>query len=301
MSRCSGARSIWPFVAVLVAALVAGALLGRSDRGSGGSTSEVASTVDGVAHVHGLGVNPADGTLYAATHYGLFRVPADGRATRVGDKQQDTMGFTVVGPDHFLGSGHPDPTDRDLRQSGKPPLLGLIESRDAGATWTPQSLLGEADFHSLVAAHGKVYGFDSTGGRFMVSADGRSWQTRSRVPMSSFAVDPGNGDHVVAMTEQGLVESGDGGTSFQPLSGPTLVFLSWNVSQGLWGVSPTGEVYTRAGAGWLPRQPIGGRPQAILVTDDELYAAAEIDGASNILVSRDGAQSWTTRYRDPGS
>jgi hypothetical protein len=30
-----------------------------------------------------------------------------------------------------------------------PPLLGLIESRDAGETWKPISLLGKVDFHAL--------------------------------------------------------------------------------------------------------------------------------------------------------
>jgi hypothetical protein len=37
----------------------------------------------GFEHVHGLGVDPADGMLYAATHYGLFRVPEVGEAERV--------------------------------------------------------------------------------------------------------------------------------------------------------------------------------------------------------------------------
>ena len=35
-----------------------------------------------------------------------------------------------------------------------------------------------ADFHSLVAAHGDVYGCDSASGRFMVSSDGKEWETR---------------------------------------------------------------------------------------------------------------------------
>ncbi|MGH2838494.1 MAG: F510_1955 family glycosylhydrolase, partial [Thermoleophilaceae bacterium] len=62
----------------------------------------------GPIHVHGLGVNPADGALFIATHTGLYRAP-DGElaAERVGDRYQDTMGFTVTGPDSFLGSGHP--------------------------------------------------------------------------------------------------------------------------------------------------------------------------------------------------
>lgn len=52
--------------------------------------------------MHGLGINPANGDLCAASHFGLFRLPDDGKAERVGRLVQDTMGFTVVGADRFL-------------------------------------------------------------------------------------------------------------------------------------------------------------------------------------------------------
>ena len=71
-----------------------------------------ATSDPGPIHVHGLGVNPADGSLFVATHTGLFRAaPDEQRARRVADRYQDTMGFTFVAPDHFLGSGHPDGRD----------------------------------------------------------------------------------------------------------------------------------------------------------------------------------------------
>ena len=70
--------------------------------------------------------------MFVATHTGLFRAGREqARAVRVAGRHQDTMGFTVVGPDRFLGSGHPD------GRENLPPFLGLIESRDAGASWTP--------------------------------------------------------------------------------------------------------------------------------------------------------------------
>lgn len=84
-----------------------------------------------------MGINPADDAVIVATHSGLFRAPAGQQlAQRIGDRGQDTMGFTVVGPDRFLGSGHPDLRD-DL-----PPLLGLIRSEDAGRSWQPIFLPG---------------------------------------------------------------------------------------------------------------------------------------------------------------
>jgi hypothetical protein len=110
----------------------------------------------GPVHVHGLGVNPADGALFVATHTGLFRAaPGGRRARRVADRYQDTMGFTVTGPDRFLGSGHPDGRD------GLPPFLGLIQSTDAGRSWSPVSLLGERDFHVLEATGERIYGYGS--------------------------------------------------------------------------------------------------------------------------------------------
>ena len=58
-----------------------------------------------MVHVHGLGVDPGDGMLYAATHSGLFKIPEQGEAERVANRAQDTMGFSIVGPGRFIGSG----------------------------------------------------------------------------------------------------------------------------------------------------------------------------------------------------
>lgn len=98
------------------------------------------------------------------------------------------MGSVVA--DHFLASGHPRHQRSETAQAGRPPLLGLVESTDRGRSWEPMSLLGEADVHSLAAAHGKVHGYDATGGRLMVSPDGKEWDTRSRLALGDFAVDP---------------------------------------------------------------------------------------------------------------
>lgn len=294
-------RTGLPTWVAVVGGVIALLVLLTSVAGNDDSSEDGAATggsADGLAHVHGLGIDPADGALYAATHHGLFRIPEQGKAERVGATLQDTMGFSVAGPDHFLASGHPDQQDERLNVPGKPPLLGLIESTDAGRTWSPLSLLGEADFHSLVAAHGRVYGYDSTSGRLMVSADGKDWQTRSQLPMGDFAVDPADGDHLVAMTGQGLAESTDGGRTWSALGGPALAFLSWHQSQGLWGVTPEGQTYTRVGASWDPAAALPGPPQELLATDDELYAAVQEGSSTGIYVSTDDGQSWEQRYSE---
>lgn len=140
-----------------VIALAALALMRGGEEGGGSAVTDLLAPRDpGPVHVHGLGINPADKTLFIATHTGTYRVPPDAeQAVRAGDSLQDTMGFTIVGPNRFLGSGHPDP--QAMREQNLPPNLGLIESTDAGRTWRPISLLGEADFHVLRSSPSRVW------------------------------------------------------------------------------------------------------------------------------------------------
>lgn len=249
----------------------------------------------GMEHVHGLGTNPADGLLYAATHFGVFAVAGDGTATRVGSAQ-DTMGFTVTGPDTFLGSGHPDFTEDDE------PLLGLIESTDAGRTWEPLSLRGEADFHSLRAAHGLVYGHDSTSRTLMVTADRKTWDTRSRLPLRDFAVNPDDPDTLLATTEQGPVRSADGGRTWQTLAGgPPLVVLTWPRVDGLYGADTDGGLHVSAdgGATWAQRGQAGGPPEALAATGAQPLNVHVAVADRGIVTSGDGGRSFTDLYRQP--
>jgi hypothetical protein len=251
----------------------------------------------GVSHVHGLGINSADGSLIVATHNGSFRIPADGdNAQRIGESFQDTMGFTVAGPDHFLGSGHPDLAGM---QAGQPGRLGLIESTDAGATWTSISLSGEVDFHGLAFAHDQVYGWDSGTGRFMVSADRADWETRSTLDLFGFAVDPDDADHIIGAGPDGLTESTDGGRTWTAVDGPQLLTVSWDGEAGLWGADPGGIVWHRSGAKWNRAGGLPGESQAFLATPDALYVAAHDDnGVTGIYRSTDGGRTWDLRYRD---
>jgi hypothetical protein len=249
----------------------------------------------GVVHVHGLGINPRDGALLAATHTGLF-VIGDDSATRVTERLQDTMGFTVVGPDHFLGSGHPDFRDTQLYQPDRRPLLGLIESRDAGRSWQPLSLLGEADFHALQIAHGLVYGYDATGGRFMASADRRHWQVRSKLGLASFAVSPKDPELVVAATQRGLARSRDGGRSWQPVRGPAALLLDWKGPEALWAMTDNGQLWHSkdAGGSWVQRGRLNGQPEAFLAHGADLYVAVAQLG---IVTSADQGRTWRVLYQ----
>ena len=294
-------RRLVALLAVGAALAVCGAVLwgvlarGGSDDGAGTSAGSAGDADPGVVHVHGLGINPRDNTLFAATHTGLFRLPAGGKAERVAGRFQDTMGFTVAGPDHFLGSGHPDL--QEMRAKKLPPLLGLIESRDAGRTWQARSLLGEADFHALHAVHGRIYGFDSTSGDFMVSADGTTWERRGRIPLLDFAVSPADPELTVATTQSGPQRSRDGGRAWERLNAPALAVLAWEQADHLYGIASTGAVYESPdhGTSWEQRGAIAGQPAAFVATGGVLYAAAH-DGS--IYQSADNGRSWQLRFRD---
>ncbi len=254
----------------------------------------------GVSHVHGLGINPADRSLIIATHFGSFRLPAGAdKATRIGDSFQDTMGFTVAGPDNFLGSGHPDLA---AASAGQPGQLGLIESTDAGAEWTALALSGEVDFHGLAVAGDQVYGWDSATGRFMVSTDRKDWDTRSTLDLFAFAVGPDDGDSIIGTGPEGLIASADGGRNWTGTDGPPIVTLSWDPEAGLWGADPEGAVWQRKGTVWKQAGELGGEPQALLATPDALYAAAEDSGGvTGIYRSTDDGRTWQLRYRDTSS
>ena len=274
------------------------ALLGLAPLGCGGDDDEAlyrAPVIEdpGPIHVHGLGVNPADGALFVATHTGLFRAaPGERRARRVAERYQDTMGFTVTGPDRFLGSGHPD------GREGLPPFLGLIHSADAGRTWEPVSLLGKRDFHVLEAAGQRIYGygsdFKSQQATLLVSGDGgRTWEERTPPePLISLAIDPRDREHVVASGEQGSYSSTDAGGGWRPL-GADPGLLAWT-GGALCRVGAGGDVSCSSdgGGSWQRVGAIGGQPAAFDSAGDELYVALH-DGT--IKRSADGGESWVVR------
>jgi hypothetical protein len=283
------------FLLVLgAAAAVLGGILLWQSRTADRSALAPTDDADPV-HVHALGINPADGTLYAATHTGLFRITRDGDAERVADRYQDTMGFTVVGPNHFLGSGHPDLGE--AREKDLPPLLGLIESIDAGETWKPISLLGAADFHVLRTAGGRVYGYDASNDRLLVSTDdGRSWDERDRpAPLIDLAVDPGDPLHIVATTTNGLYASRDGGLQWTRLA-DTSGLLAWPTRERLYVAAAVSRLFASDDGGRSLR-PVGdlrGEPAALHAQSaSELYVALH-DGT--IKRSTDGGANWTQQW-----
>jgi hypothetical protein len=284
-----GRRRRFSTAPVLVASAALGLLLivlilvvdRRDNNGSEQATDHVES-----GHVHGLGINPRDGALFIATHTGLYRLEQGAtEATRASDSHQDTMGFAVVGPDHMIGSGHPD-----LR-ADLPPLLGLIESRDAGTTWKPISLLGEADFHALRVVDDAIVGYDATNQRIMASRDGgRTWRER-RVPEPLIdVVADQSGQTLIAATESVLRRSSDEGRTWRDLAeAPGL--LGWPEKNKLFVLASDGRLWLTPDQGrrWQQVAALGASPTAFVVDGDAMYAAL-VDGS--IQHSSDEGRSW---------
>ena len=251
----------------------------------------------GPVHVHGLGVNPADGALFVATHTGLFRAASnETRSRRVANRYQDTMGFTVVGPNRFLGSGHPDLRER------RPPFLGLIESSDAGRTWRAVSLEGEADFHVLEASGARVYGygsdFETRAERFMASTDGgRNWRRLAAPePLISLAISPRDPRRLIASGVRRAHSSRDGGRSWSALDGPAGGLVAWT-PEGQFLVGARGRVWHKAdkSGSWGRVGAVNAQPAAFDPGADGELLVALHDGT--ILRSVDGGRRWLVRSR----
>lgn len=158
------------------------------------------------------------------------------------------------------------------------------------------SLLGDADFHVLEHSGDRIYGFDGTQGRLMVSGDGgRNWAER-KPPAGVFglAVDPKDSSRVVASTEDGIFISPDNGRRWRPLRDDLGGLLAWPARERLYLVDGQGQVLlsSDAGANWQTQGSIGGQPVAFIGHEDDLYAALT-DGT--VKRSTDGGANWTVR------
>ncbi|WP_282692698.1 F510_1955 family glycosylhydrolase [Streptomyces sp. CC208A] len=240
-----------------------------------------------LAHIHGLGLH--DGTLYVATHQGLYSPGPGDTPVLVGDRRDDFMGFTVADDGTFLAGGHP------AAGGDGPSDLGLIASADSGRTWTEKSLGGEVDFHSLDTAGGTVYGYDSTNGRLRVTRDQKTWEDRASLRALDIAVSPTDPETVLATTETGVARSTDGGRTFAPGSGQVLAYVSWGAADALYGISPDGDLFRSGdgGAAWTRVGPVpGGGPQALTAVDARRLLVATADG---VYESKDAGRSFVRR------
>lgn len=174
-------------------------------------------------HVHGLAFSSDGKELIAATERGLIAYRG-GAWTRLRGPAYDLRTLSVTA-DALIASGY--------RKPGSAPAepLGLVRSRDRGATWEPALLAGEAAFHVAAAGYrSKMLYFFSprplprlpSPGLYAARDDGRGWERVSARGLDGWvlglAVHPQDGMSVAAATTTGLFLSRDGGARFRRLA-----------------------------------------------------------------------------------
>jgi photosystem II stability/assembly factor-like uncharacterized protein len=275
----------------LIPPLVAAALLLLAACGFGTASGTSVARVGSIPssglpgqRVHGVARNLGDGEVYLATHQGLFRYE-NGHPVRVGPSV-NLMGFSIAGPDRFYASGHPG------AGVNLPNPVGLMETLDAGKTWSVLSRGEWPDFHALTSSSKGVLGYD---GALRSSFDGIAWRQRAMATEpASLAASP-DGSRILATTASWVLLSSNQGATWSPLPGaPQLVDAAWADNDTAAGVTRTGRlaVTTNAGATWTtaearvhPAQAIsasrtlGGTLEVLVVTDRGIQRSID-SGAS---------------------
>jgi hypothetical protein len=270
-----------PLLATLAAAVLSvglGACTSQPEPSAGDAASS-----HFVGHVHGLGVDPADDTVYVAAHGGVFRL-VDKRLELVANRAQDTMGFTVVGPNRFIASGHPAPIDVD-----RPIHLGLIESTDAALTWQERSLSGKADFHSIEQGVDALYGYDSQSKTVMATSDKLEWTVLFKGGVYDHAAHPSQPGVVVVATDKGVVTIKNRAAA--PLPTPEeLVVVEWPRMDRLVGINHSGAVHqsTDGGQSWKQTGQVPGMVEAFDATAERWLVATD----QGIYSSTNNGGSW---------
>lgn len=268
-----------------LAGLVVAAFVTLTSCAGGTPGDEELANGDAMGHVHGLGVDPDDGVLYVGAHLGLFRLEEGAPPRRVGDAWHDFMSFLVIGPRHFVASGHPD-LNSDL-----PVHLGLIESTDAGKTWVQGSLPGKADFHAIGGTAEKLVAYNGLAEELLVTSDRKVWQVLDQRAVVDVAISADTSAVLTTTPSGEVLRYRDGGPSETLATAPPLAFLDWPSADLLGGVDATGAVHSSSDQGGTWRQvgQLPATPEALEVTPKAWYAAAE----GQILQSTDSGATWS--------
>lgn len=208
------------YLGIGIAALIGGGILLFSQRSNiaGNSAANNLYPEQTITHGHGLAVDVQDpNKLYIATHHGLLLLVNEKDLYRVGQSQDDYMGFSVHPTESniFFSSGHPS-------LGGN---IGFQKSEDSGITWEKISdgMDGPVDFHAMAVSPvnpNLVYGWYQ--GNLQRSIDqGKTWEivNRDLLPVS-LAADSQDENTVYAATPQGqgVMISKDKGVTWTSLS-----------------------------------------------------------------------------------
>ncbi len=277
-------------------ALALAAVIGLAT--SCGESADATVSPSDIGHVHDLVVEGEGNMLLVATHRGLLRL-SDGQYRAVGDEIHDLMAMVEMPDGDLVASGHPDLRLEQYRVEGAPSFLGLVRSADDGETWDVVDLLGEADFHALVATGDGIIGADSSGTVWRFDSDGDG-QPVGALPFDAndLAVSIDDSAELVATSWDGeLALSDDAGQTWELLAGmPAIIEVEWTAA-GITGATAAGELFTAVTPSG-PFERAGDAPsdiQSLLVSDAGTWVAThggqihrrELDGSWAQLVRSD--------------
>lgn len=205
-----------------------------------------------VDHIHGTGYINGGNDFVMSTHTGLY-LYGGGVWKEANSQKHDYMGFQAV-RDGFISSGHPE-EGSNLKNP-----LGLIKSKDRGATFEQLAFYGEIDFHYLAAGYDSnaIYVFNETpteslnGGLHYSTDGGKTW-TQSKMNgfnstnISNFSTHPTREELLVIGTMDGLYVSEDYGQNFELfMPAKTVTYITLNETGGYYTNFDSNKVYLKS-------------------------------------------------------
>ncbi len=257
--------------------------------------------VDSISHPHGLSVDLLDpNKVYIATHQGLLVLENEG-LYRLGESQDDLMGFTVdlKYPKTFYSSGHPS-------SGGN---IGFQKSTDGGTTWEKISdgIDGPVDFHSLAVSSQNsdlIYGWYH--GTLQRSTDGGSnWSVLDSGLKDVIALNASSSQEgaLYAATMSGQLVSKDKGETWsvlsEDLSGSIVVAFTVNPSDPSHMLSFSDSLglakSNDGGASWasIPSEFTQDYPTFIAYAPSDSSLLYLITKANLLYKSTDGGETWS--------
>lgn len=180
-----------------------------------------------IDHIHGLGYPNGKEKMVIATHEGLYEY--DNKWKVATSRKHDYMGFSAV-KEGFYSSGHPEPNS-DYKNP-----LGIIKSKDEGASFKQLAFYGEADFHYMTVGYetNTIYLINEAPigkldfGLHYSEDEGKSW-TKSKMEgfdskyISNLSAHPSINSILAIGSQDGLFLSKDFGNTFSLLGLPSAI------------------------------------------------------------------------------
>jgi hypothetical protein len=186
------------------------------------SSSDKSNILGDWHDIHGVGLfntegSNNDGSVYLATHNGLYNKKQNSSWVKVGNDKSDLMGFVI------------NPTKEGVMYSSGHPVnggnLGFRMSTDSGKTWQTISKVTDnpIDFHAMSISpvnNNILYGSPGGGYALFITQDeGKTWSSITSIPSQivSIAADPLNSNGVYIGTGFGLYYSNDKGNNWKKI------------------------------------------------------------------------------------